>query len=71
MTTSLGGQAPAATLILVGERDVVHPPATARTIAERTGAELRVLPGMSHWLPGEPGWRGVADQALEWMAAKA
>ena len=71
MTTSLGGQAPAPTLILVGERDVVHPPATARTIAERTGAELRILPGMSHWLPGEPGWRGVADQALEWMAAKA
>jgi len=70
-TTSLGGQTAAPALVMVGERDVVHPPATTRLTAERIGGELQVLEGMSHWLPGEPGWRDVADQALGWMKAQA
>lgn len=70
MTTSLGGQAAAPALILVGEKDVVHPPATARLSAQRIGADLEVLPGMSHWLPGEPGWRDVAARALDWIQAQ-
>ncbi|MDO8408964.1 MAG: alpha/beta hydrolase [Phenylobacterium sp.] len=72
MTTSLGASgAGAPALVLVGERDVVHPPATARQTAARIGAEVSILPEMSHWLPGEPGWEGAAGQALAWMSAQA
>ncbi len=71
MTTSLGGQTAAPALVMVGDRDVVHPPATARLTAGRIGADLEVLPGMSHWLPGEPGWETVADRALTWIQARA
>lgn len=71
MTTSLGGQATAPALVMVGEKDVVHPPATARLTASRIGAELEVQPQMSHWLPGEPGWEAVAGRALTWIQARA
>jgi len=27
-----------------------------------------VMPGMSHWLVGEPGWDVVAQTALRWLA---
>jgi pimeloyl-ACP methyl ester carboxylesterase len=68
MTTSLGSGSEAAPgLILVGARDVVHPPATARQVAARLGAECRELPEMSHWLPGEPGWDAVARTVLTWL----
>jgi len=69
MTTSVGpGPLEAPSLVLVGARDVVHPPATARMIAERLGATCRELPKMSHWLPGEAGWELVAESALAWLA---
>jgi pimeloyl-ACP methyl ester carboxylesterase len=69
MTTSLGpGELPVPSLVIAGERDVVHSPATARAVANRIGAELRVEPGMSHWLIGEPGWASVADQVLDWIS---
>lgn len=71
MTTSLGGQPMAPALVMVGEKDVVHPPATARLTASRIGAELEVQPQMSHWLPGEPGWEAVAGRALTWIQARA
>lgn len=68
MTTSLGsGPQTAPALVLVGARDVVHPPATARQIAARLGADCRELPQMSHWLPGEPGWDTVARTVLDWI----
>lgn len=70
MTTSLGpGAASAPTLVLAGESDVVHPPATVRLTAERLGAEFRLARGMSHWLVGEPGWEGVADETLAWLTS--
>jgi hypothetical protein len=25
------------------------------------------MPGMSHWLVGEPGWARVASTALRWL----
>lgn len=69
MTTSLGpGRLPIPSLVIVGEGDVVHSPATGRAVAERIGAELRIAPGMSHWLIGEPGWERVAAQTLDWIA---
>jgi hypothetical protein len=27
------------------------------------------MPGMSHWLLGEPGWERVAEVALGWLEA--
>ncbi|HEX2558488.1 alpha/beta hydrolase [Phenylobacterium sp.] len=68
MTTSvsLAGRG-CPSLALVGEKDVVHPPATVRQTAARLGAGCEVLPGMSHWLVGEPGWRDVSARLLDWM----
>jgi pimeloyl-ACP methyl ester carboxylesterase len=55
-------------LALAGGRDVIHPPATVRETAKRVGARLEILPEMSHWLPGEPGWERVAELCLGWIA---
>jgi pimeloyl-ACP methyl ester carboxylesterase len=68
MTTSIGpGRLAAPSLLIAGERDVVHSPTTAQAVADRIGAEFRIAPGMSHWLPGEPGWEHVAEMALGWL----
>lgn len=68
MTTSVGaGPLPCPTLVLAGERDVVHPAATVRQTAQRVGGQYLELPGMSHWLLGEPGWEEVAEIALGWL----
>jgi pimeloyl-ACP methyl ester carboxylesterase len=56
-------------LAIAGGRDVIHPPATVRETARRLGATFEVLPQMSHWLPGEPGWEEVAARCLAWIAA--
>jgi pimeloyl-ACP methyl ester carboxylesterase len=69
MTTSVGpGALDAASLVISGDGDVVHSPGTARAVARRLGAAFRSMPGMSHWLVGEPGWEGVAQLALRWLA---
>jgi pimeloyl-ACP methyl ester carboxylesterase len=69
MTTSVGpGAIGAPCLVISGQGDVVHSPGTARATADRLGATFRTVPGMSHWLVGEPGWDGVADIALRWLA---
>lgn len=69
MTTSLGpGPLTPPSLVVAGERDVVHSPATGAAVAERIGAEFRVMRGMSHWLMGEPGWEQVSDAVLAWIA---
>ena len=70
MTTSAGaGPLKAPCLVLAGEGDVVHPPATVRQTAQRIGGQYLQLPGMSHWLLGEPGWEEVAEIALGWLEA--
>ncbi len=69
MSTSVGpGAIEAPALVISGQGDVVHSASTARAVAERIGAEIRVVPKMSHWLVGEPGWEQVADMALRWLA---
>ena len=69
MTTSVGpGAITAPSLVISGQADVVHSPATARSTAERIGAAFPVMPGMSHWLVGEAGWENVAETALRWLA---
>jgi len=70
MTTSVPtDRIKAAALVIVGARDMIHPPATVRQTAERLGAEYRVFDGMSHWLMAEPGWEEVAQACLDWTAA--
>jgi pimeloyl-ACP methyl ester carboxylesterase len=72
MTTSVGtGPSGVPVLALAGELDVVHPPATVRQTAERIGADYQMVPGMSHWLPGEPGWQDVAERVLVWLSETA
>jgi pimeloyl-ACP methyl ester carboxylesterase len=69
MTTSVGaGAITAPSLVLSGQGDVVHSSATAKATAERIGAAFKVMPGMSHWLVGEPGWEDVAETALGWLS---
>jgi pimeloyl-ACP methyl ester carboxylesterase len=69
MTTMIQADPIAAPILAVaGERDVIHPPATVRETAKRVGGTFQVMPGMSHWLPGEPGWEDVARLCLGWMA---
>jgi len=68
MTTSVGaGALGVPALVISGQGDVVHSPGTARAVADRLGATFKVMPGMSHWLVGEPGWEGVAEAALRWL----
>ena len=67
LTTSLAAGGPASCLVIAGERDVVHPPATVRHTAARLGGDFIEAPGMSHWLPGEAGWEEVAEIALGWL----
>lgn len=68
MATSVGpGSITAPSLVISGQGDVVHSSSTARATAERIGADLNVMPGMSHWLLGEPGWDQVAEIALTWL----
>lgn len=68
MTTSVGpGPMAVPSLVLCGERDLVHSPSTAKAVAERIAADFEVLPGMSHWLVGEPGWETVAGKVLAWL----
>lgn len=72
MTTSVGpGPLPAPALVFGGEKDAVHPVGTVRQTAERIGGVFRALPGMSHWLVGEPGWDEVARAAIAWLEADA
>jgi pimeloyl-ACP methyl ester carboxylesterase len=69
MTTHVPpGRLGADALVVTGGRDRVHPPATVRQVAERLGADYREMAGMSHWLPGEPGWEAVAGVVLDWLA---
>ena len=72
MTTSVGpGPIGAPALVICGERDVVHSPATARATTDRIGGTYQGMPGMSHWLVGEPGRDAVADRVLTWLADEA
>ncbi len=56
-------------LVLAGGEDRVNPPGTVERIAAlyRDHATYETVPGMSHWLVGEPGWEKVAARALAWL----
>jgi len=56
-------------LVLVGSEDRINPPGTVERVAAlyRKLATYEKVPGMSHWLVGEPGWDKVADRAINWL----
>jgi len=55
-------------LFLTGAGDRISPPGTVqRTAALYKQASFEVMPGMSHWLIGEPGWEQVCDKSLTWL----
>jgi non-heme chloroperoxidase len=57
-------------LVLAGGEDRINPPGTVERVAAlyREFATYEKMPGMSHWLVGEPGWEKVADRAVAWLA---
>lgn len=57
-------------LVIVGTEDRINPPSTVERVAGlyRELATYEKVPGMSHWLVGEPGWEKVADRAIAWLA---
>lgn len=57
----------APTLVIAGQKDLIHPPATVGQTARRLGASMKVMPDMSHWLVSEPGWEAVAETCLTWL----
>jgi len=59
-------------LLLTGSEDRINPPTTVMRIAAlyRDNATNEVLPGMGHWLIGEPGWEALAARALAWLEDK-
>jgi pimeloyl-ACP methyl ester carboxylesterase len=72
MTTSLGsGLLPVPSLVVSGDDDQVHPPASGRLVAERIGGDFECVPQMSHWLLSEPGWDAVAELALDFIGREA
>lgn len=72
MTTSVPpGPLSTPSLVISGEADQIHPPASGRLVAERIGGGFECMPGMSHWLVGEPGWEQVADLVLDFVGRKA
>jgi non-heme chloroperoxidase len=56
-------------LFIAGGEDRLNPPATVERIAALYGdrALYEKIPGMSHWLVGEPGWDKIATRALAWL----
>jgi non-heme chloroperoxidase len=56
-------------LFLAGSADRISPPGTVERAAAlyKDQARCEIMPGMSHWLIGEPGWEAVCDRALAWL----
>lgn len=71
MTAAVGDLAGTPALVLGGGADRVHPPAAVKATAARLAAPCLILPGLSHWCLGEPGWEAVAQTALGWLEGLA
>jgi pimeloyl-ACP methyl ester carboxylesterase len=71
MTTNVSAsKIKAPVLALAGGKDAIHPAATVRQTAARLKADFRLMPEMSHWIVGEPGWEEAAAACLEWLAVE-
>jgi pimeloyl-ACP methyl ester carboxylesterase len=64
-----GGKITCPLLVIAGSEDRINPPGTVERIAALYGARATYekIPGMSHWLMGEPGWEKIAGRAIEWL----
>ena len=62
-------------LFIAGGADNIMPPSVNRSNAKHytsnTITDYEEFPGRSHWTCGEPGWKAVADRALEWAVEHA
>ncbi len=65
MVTRASARAPV--LAIAGGLDAIHPSATVEATSRRIGGTTITMPGMGHWLPGEPGWEEVAATCLGWI----
>jgi pimeloyl-ACP methyl ester carboxylesterase len=65
MVTRASARAPV--LAITGSLDAIHPSATVEATSRRLGGTTVTVPGMGHWLPGEPGWETVAETCLQWI----
>ena len=56
-------------LFLTGDNDRISPPGTVQRTAAlyKDRAQFEIVPDMSHWLIGEPGWEQVCDRCLTWL----
>lgn len=58
-------------LFIGGGSDRIFPPSLTRTIARKyrhkdSRTDLKIYPGKSHFIAGEPGWEIIADDILNW-----
>jgi len=58
-------------LFIGGEKDNIFPPSLTQTLASSykdkdSRVDLKIFPGKSHFICGEPGWESVADHILDW-----
>ena len=61
---------PVPTLLVVGDRDPLLPPAAARMLAAAVGAEQRVVEGAGHWPHLGPTWSGVVTLVHRWLVQR-
>ena len=56
-------------LFLAGSEDRLSPRGTVERAAAlyKDRAQFEIVPDMSHWLIGEPGWEAVCDRCLTWL----
>lgn len=57
-------------LVIAGGSDRTLPPSYQRPIARKYGADYREYPGRAHLLMLEPGWREIARDLADWLAAR-
>ena len=58
-------------LFLTGDNDRISPAGTVQRTAAlyKDRAQFEVMPEMSHWLIGEPGWEQVCERSLAWLGS--
>jgi pimeloyl-ACP methyl ester carboxylesterase len=57
-------------LVVAGTRDPLLSPEGAAALAERLGADARVLPDAGHWLLAEPRWQEVVGVVHRWLVQR-
>ena len=53
--------------VIGGDHDRAVPARVHRRIAKRLSAQYHLYQGRAHWIISEPGWKQVAEEAVEWV----